>query len=252
VQRGRGARLTGRLKWASRNYALGLALITVFGMLNFTPMVLLPTLMRTHMGFPDDLIGQVVGARGVGGVLGFFAVIFMSRLDPRLTIAIGFLAQALGGVGLMRIDLNVTPLELELNGILQGFSTGILVVALTLVAFDGIPREKMPEALAVYHLLRNLGSSVFISISVAEVIRSTGVNYAMLSEIVTPYNRSLALPWVTGLWEVGTLPSLERLSREINRQSAMIAYINAFGLFSAVSAAAVPLVLLLRRPRTAR
>lgn len=235
----------------NRNYTLGLMLITVFGMLNFTPMVLLPTLMRVHMGFPDVLIGQVVGARGIGGLLGFFAVIFLSRLDPRVTIAIGFFVQALAGVGLMQMDLNVTPLELEINGAVQGLATGILVVALTLVSFDGIQREKMPEALALYHLLRNIGASFFISISVAEVIRSTGVNYAQLSEVLTPYNRSLALPWVTGLWEVGTAPSLQRLSSEITRQSAMIAYINAFGLFSIVSAAAMPLVLFLRRPRGA-
>ena len=32
-----------------------------------------------------------------------------------------------------------------------------LVVALTLVSFIGIPREKLAEALAVYHLLRNIG-----------------------------------------------------------------------------------------------
>ena len=232
----------------NRNYTLGLLLITAFGMLNFTPMVLLPTLMRVHMGFPDMLVGQVVGSRGIGGLVGFCAVIFLAKLDPRATIALGFTLQALAGFGLMHMDLNSTPFELELNGAIQGLSSGILVVALTLVSFVGIPREKMPEALAVYHLLRNIGASFFISLSVAEVIRSTGVNYAQLSELVTPYNRSLALPWVTGLWEVGTAPSLQRLSREIVRQSAMIAYINAFGLFTLVSAAVIPLVLFLRRP----
>jgi DHA2 family multidrug resistance protein len=232
----------------NRNYALGLLLITAFGMLNFTPMVLLPTLMRVHMGFPDMLVGQVVGSRGIGGLVGFFAVIFLAKLDPRVTIAIGFLLQATAGFGLMHMDLNVTPLELEINGAIQGLSSGILVVALTLVSFIGIPREKMAEALALYHLLRNIGASFFISLSVAEVIRSTGINYAQLSELVTPYNRSLALPWVTGLWEVGTAPSLQRLSREITRQSAMIAYINAFGVFTVVSAAVIPTVLLLRRP----
>ena len=233
----------------NRNYALGLTLITVFGMLNFTPMVLLPTLMRTHMGFPDMLVGQVVGARGLGGILGFFAVIFLNRLDPRATIALGFLMQAMAGVGLMQMELNSSAFELEFNGVIQGAATGILVVALTLVSFDGIPREKLPEALAVYHLLRNIGASFFISISVAEVIRSTGMNYAQLSEMISPYNRSLTLPWVTGLWEVGTAPALQRLSREVTRQSAMIAYINAFGLFTVVSAAAAPIAILLRRPR---
>jgi MFS transporter, DHA2 family, multidrug resistance protein len=81
------------------------------------------------------------------------------------------------------------------------------------------------------------------------VIRYTGINYAQLSEHLSPYNRSLALPWVTGLWEIGAAPSLQRLSHEITRQSAVIAYINTFGLFTVVSAAAVPLVVMLKRPR---
>ncbi|MFV0295864.1 MAG: hypothetical protein ACK5JT_07065, partial [Hyphomicrobiaceae bacterium] len=235
----------------NRNYAIGLLLITAFGMLNFTPMVLLPTLMRVHMGYPDMLVGQVVGSRGIGGLIGFCAVIFMSRVDPRLTIALGFLLQALAGLGLTQMDVNVTPLELQLNGIVQGLSSGILVVGLTLVSFVGIERGKMAEALAVYHLLRNIGASFFISLSVAQVIQSTGINYAQLSELVTPFNRSMALPWVTGLWEVGTSASLQRLSREIARQSAVIAYINAFGLFTVVSAAVVPFVIFLKRPKGA-
>ena len=49
-----------------RNYAIGLVLVTIYGMLNFTPMVLLPPLLQQHAGFPDALVGQVIGCRGVG------------------------------------------------------------------------------------------------------------------------------------------------------------------------------------------
>src|SRR5262249_2505390 len=54
-----------------RNYAIGLVLVTIYGMLNFTPMVLLPPLLQQHIGFPDALVGQVIGARGVGMTIGF-------------------------------------------------------------------------------------------------------------------------------------------------------------------------------------
>ena len=37
---------------ADRNYAIGLVLVTIYGMLNFTPMVLLPPLLQQHAGFP--------------------------------------------------------------------------------------------------------------------------------------------------------------------------------------------------------
>ena len=53
-----------------RNYAIGLALVTIYGMLNFTPMVLLPPLLQQQVGFPDALVGQVIGCRGVGMLVG--------------------------------------------------------------------------------------------------------------------------------------------------------------------------------------
>lgn len=227
------------------NYSLGLVLVTIFGMLNFTPMVLLPTLLRTHMGYPDTLVGLVVASRGFGGIVGFFAVMFLARLDPRISVAIGFGLQLVSGYWLMHVSLDVTAWELGLNGAVQGLSSGIIVVCLTLITFPNIPRERMPEATGMYHLLRNIGASLFISVCVAEVVRSTGMNYSRFTELASPYNRSLMLPWVTGLWEFDSLSSLERLSREMGRQASMIAYINAFGLFTAVSAAALPLLLLM-------
>jgi MFS transporter, DHA2 family, multidrug resistance protein len=232
----------------NRNYSLGLAVGTLFGMLNFTPMVLLPTLLRTHMGYPDELVGQVVSSRGLGGILGFFAVMFVEKLDPRASVALGFILQVVAGFWLMHISLNVSTLELVLNGSIQGFSSGIIVVALTLIAFEGIPRERMAEATAIFHLLRNIGASLFISVSVAEVLRSAGANYARLSELISPYNRALAMPWVSGPLDLDSMASLERMSREINRQAAMIGYINAMGIFTAVSAAAIPLILMMRGP----
>jgi DHA2 family multidrug resistance protein len=50
-----------------------------------------------------------------------------------------------------------------------------------------------------------------------------------------------------GSWTTDTAPGLARLSKEINRQSAMIGYTNAFGLYTMTSALAIVLILLARR-----
>ncbi|MDX2158448.1 MAG: DHA2 family efflux MFS transporter permease subunit [Hyphomicrobiaceae bacterium] len=234
-----------------RNLALGLLLVALFGMLSFTPMVLLPTLLRQHAGFPDALVGQVIGARGFGGLAGFFIAMWSERLDPRLSMALGFLALMISGIWLMTVNLDVTPLELALNGMLQGTCIGLLFVPLSIITFSGIEPRYRAEALGVFHLLRNLASSLFISISVAEVVRSTGANYARLVELVNPFNPSLMLPWVVGAWNADTIAGLARISREITRQSAMIAYLNAFGLFTVVAAAAIPFALLFKRAKPA-
>jgi DHA2 family multidrug resistance protein len=234
-----------------RNLALGLTLVAFFGMLSFTPMVLLPTLLRQYAGFPDALIGQVIGARGLGGLAGFFIAMWSEKLDPRLSMALGFLALTISGIWLMTINLDVTPFELALNGMLQGTCIGLLFVPLSIITFSGIDPRYRAEALGVFHLLRNLASSLFISISVAEVVRSTGINYARMVELINPFNPSLMLPWVVGNWNGETNAGLARLSREITRQSAMIAYLNAFGLFTVVAAIAIPVALMFKRPRPA-
>jgi DHA2 family multidrug resistance protein len=101
--------------------------------------------------------------------------------------------------------------------------------------------------MGVFHLMRNIGSSFFISLSVAEIVRATGANFSRLVENVSPFNRSLDLPWVVGSWSVETLPDMARLAREINRQAALIGYLNAFTMYMIASLIAIPLALILGR-----
>ena len=229
-----------------RNYALGLALVTIFGMLNFTPMVLLPQLLQAHSGYPDSLIGFIISWRGIGAVAGFFLSNWLGRIDARVGVLCGFSIQALSGFWLSSINLDVSTTVLAANGFLQGFAIGIIWVPMSLAAMRTLPAASRPEAMAVFHLMRNIGSSFFISLSVAEIIRATGANYSRLTEMVSPFNRALDLPWVIGSWSVETLPGLAKLAAEINRQAALIGYLNAFTLYTAASLAAIPLVLMIR------
>ena len=234
-----------------RNYALGLVLVFLYGMLNFTPIVLLPTLLQQHAGYPDSIIGQIVGYRGIGATLGFFSAMLIGRLDPRIGLVLGFGLLALAGLWLMRFDLNVGTDALELNAMLQGLAVGVLWVPLTVMTFNTLDSRSLPEAMAVFHLLRNIGSSLFISLCVAEILQSTAANYSRMTALISPYNRALAMPDTMGGWTTETLQGLARLSREINRQAAMIGYLNAFGMFTAACGVAVLLSLLARPARRA-
>lgn len=229
------------------NYALGVVLVTVYGMLNFTPAVLLPSLLQQHAGFPDQIIGDILGARGVGATIGFFLAIFAGKVDPRIGMIFGFSVQVLAGFWLMTMDLNVTLTTLLINSVMQGIAVGVFWVPLTIATFPTLESRLMPEAMALFHLMRNIGSSVFISVCVAEIMRSSGANYSRMTEMISPYNRVLDLPWAAGAWTTDTTQGLVRLTREINRQAEMIGYSNAFALYTATSAAAIALILLARR-----
>ena len=234
---------------ADRNYALGLVLVTLYGMLNFAPIVLLPPLLQQHAGFPESVIGTMIGWRGIGAASGFCMAMFMGWMDARIALVIGSIIQVATGLWLMTFDLNVSAFDLNMNTCLQGISIGVCWVPLTVITFSTLAPERRAEAMAMFHLLRNFGSSLFISVAVAEIVRASAANYARMTEFISPYNRVLDLPWVMGAWSVDSLQGIAKIANEISRQAAMIGYVNAFVLYTLASAAVIPLCLLARMPR---
>jgi MFS transporter, DHA2 family, multidrug resistance protein len=229
-----------------RNYAVGCLIVTLYGMLNFAPVVLLPPLLQQHAGFSDSAIGSYVGWRGVGNGSGFFIAMWLQRLDPRFSLIFGTTLQTISGLWLMHISLDVDQTTLAITSLMQGFSVGILWVPLTVATFATLDAKFRPEGASVFHLLRNLGSSLFISIAVAEIIRTTSANYSRMAELTSAYNKAWQAPWVTGAWSMETVPGMARLSKEITRQATMIGFTNAFTMYTILSAIAVPLCLLAR------
>jgi len=232
-----------------RNFTLGVILVFVFGMLNFTPMTLLPPLLQNVSGYPDSVIGFVLSARGSGTLVAFFMMIYLSRFDPRVMIAAGFLMQAAAGWYLAQLDVNLSTADVFWPMALQGFGVGILWVPITVVTFGTLKPEFVAEGTAIFHMLRNIGSSIHISLSITLVVRMTRVNYAEMVERVSPFNESLGLPWVRGAWNVESARGLASLAREIERQSAMIGYLDSFYFFSLTALVVLPLVLLVRWKR---
>ena len=135
------------------------------------------------------------------------------KLEPRSGMTVGFLLQVISGLWLMSLELNVNTSILAANSVLQGMAVGIIWVPLTVTTFATLETRNMPEGMALFHLLRNIGSSFFISICVAEIVRTTGENYRRMTEMISPYNKTLSLPWVMGGWSVDTLPGLARMAK---------------------------------------
>ncbi|MGI9425743.1 MAG: DHA2 family efflux MFS transporter permease subunit [Hyphomicrobiaceae bacterium] len=235
--------------FTDRNYALGMCLVFIFGMLNFAPVVLLPPLLQNHAGYPDTAIGIFIGWRGLGTLLGFFIAMLTARVDPRLMMMVGFFLQGYGGYQMMLFDLNVGESRLAIWSVVQGAGIGVTWVPMTIVTFYTLRADLRAEAMAMFHLLRNFGSSLFISIAVAEIVRATGNNYARMAEYVSPYNKLWNMPWATGSWSVDTIEGMARFAKEISRQAILIGYVNAFWMYAVVGFIAIPLCLLARLPK---
>ena len=229
-----------------RNFTVGLFLVFVYGLLNVTPTVLFPTMLQNLKGYPDSLIGMLLAMRGAGMVIGFFTAALMGRFDPRVGLFFGLGLIAWSGWRMAHFDLNVAPFEVAFCGVIQGIGTGVMWVPLSVVTFASLAPARLAEASALFHLLRNYGSSIFISLSVMAVVRTGKVNYSEISEAINPFNEVLRFQSVMGLWNPETLPGLAALSREIGRQASMIGYANAFLMYTLVCLCAAPFLVFVK------
>jgi len=229
-----------------RNFSVGVFVVFVYGMLNITPTVMIPTMLQNLMGYPDSMIGFLLAARGFGMALGFFVVAIIAKIDPRIGIILGFLAIGLSGWNMALFTLEVDPWTVAWNVILQGIGSAIMWVPLSIVAFATLPVTLLPDASSIFHLLRNFGSSIFISVSVLTVSRTGKISYSELSEHITAFADVLRFQQVMGRWSFDTAEGLVALGSEVSRQALMVGYSNSFALYALVSFAAIPLMLLVK------
>jgi DHA2 family multidrug resistance protein len=143
-------------------------------------------------------------------------------------------------------DINVPLWSVLWTAALQGLGVGLIWVPLSVVTFSTLAPAYVPEGTAIFHLLRNIGSSIHISLSITLVIRASKLNYAAMAEFISPYNETFDLPWARGAWGIDSPEQLKALSAETLRQATMIGYLDAFYLFAVTAALAVPLVFLIR------
>ena len=232
-----------------RNFALGLALVFVYGTLNFTPITLLPPMLHDLKGYPDSLIGILLAMRGLGMVVGFFTAGRLGWLDPRLTFLLGMVLNGISGLMMAAFNTDVSPHGVAWAAVLQGVGSGLMWVPLVIMSFVTLEEKFLPEGSAIFHLLRNFGTSVFISLSFMVVVRTARTNYAELAEHISPYRESMHFPGITGAWDFDTLAGLSRIAHEMDRQAHMIGYDNAFVMYAIVCFASLPLLLLVRVKR---
>lgn len=231
-----------------RNFTIGTLIAFVMGMLSFTTMVLFPTLLHDLRGYPDSAIGLLLASRGVGNWTAFLFISWLTRIAPRSCIAAGLALQAFSAWAMGQFDINLTVFDIAWTNWMQGLGQSVTFTPMAVMAFATLPKERITEGSGVFTLMRNFGASLFIAVIVVTVIRSTGTNYSMLTEFITPYNELMLMSGWPEAWNTGTLGGLVRLTEEVQRQAAMIGYVNAFYLMAASSAVAVPLAFLMRLP----
>ncbi|HEY0436509.1 MAG TPA: DHA2 family efflux MFS transporter permease subunit, partial [Phenylobacterium sp.] len=221
------------------------------GILLFSTMALLPPMMQTLLGYPVLTSGLVSMPRGLGSFAAMFIVgRLIGRVDTRLILMTGLTLSCVALWQMMHFDLSMGVGPFIWSGIIQGLGIGLLFVPLSTLAFATIAPHLRPEGSSVYTLIRNLGSSVGISIMNALVVANTQTMHSSLAGTIVPTD-PVVRATLPRIFDPSTVAGVTALNGEITRQATMVAYVDDFRLMFIITIACMPLLLLMRKPRRA-
>jgi MFS transporter, DHA2 family, multidrug resistance protein len=229
-----------------RNFCVGLLTAFLMGAMSYTLIVLYPPLLQDLRHYPESTIGYLMSARGLGNFLSFGVVVWATRYNARLALAVGLLLQVLAVWKMTTFNINMSDFDIYWTNMVQGFGFGLAYTPMTVLAFSTLPGPLVVQGSAVFNLLRNFGSSLFISLSVLVLVRTTAENYAGLTAAVSSMDEALKFSSLAPNLALDHARSLTTLQDEIQRQAAFGGYLNAFVMSAVVAAVAVPLAWMFR------
>lgn len=227
-----------------RNFVLSTMLFFAVGFVLLSTMALTSPMLDEILGYPPDTTGALTIPRGIGLVGAF---LLMGRIPERYDRR-GFIA---AGVALVIyanwLMLGYSPLmdwsPVAVAGAIQGAGIGILMPALSKVAFSTLDPKLRPEGTGLFNLFRVYGSTLGVAIVQIYFFNNTQAMHVALASHVTPF-RAAAHPATASM----PLPALEGLNHLITHQAAFIAVIDQFKILMVAMLVVSPLVIFLRKP----
>jgi DHA2 family multidrug resistance protein len=235
----------------NRTYITGTLLMFFIGAILTGTSALLPTMMQALMNYPVFTTGLAMTPRGFGTMIAMFLVArIIGHVDLRLIILFGLALILLSLWQMMGFSLTMDEGPIILSGLLQGFGLGCTAVPLNMIALSNLPRTIMTQGTALRSLMRNLGGSIGISILEAQLTRNTQTVHSRLVEALRPDNPLAHPPALAAPFSLTNPTGIAALNAEVTRQAAMVAYIDDFLLMAMIVLLCLPLLLLVRVPRS--
>jgi MFS transporter, DHA2 family, multidrug resistance protein len=230
-----------------RNFVASNLFIFLVGVVLFATLALLPPLLQNQLRYPVVLTGLVTAPRGVGTLLAMTAVgRLIGRFDARAIMAIGLACTAYSLWEMTQFSLLMGYGPIIISGIVQGLGVGLVYVPLSTVAFNTLPPNLRNEGASMFNLLRNMGSSIGISVVMFLLTQNTQRLHASLAEHIMPYNAASNPAVLAAHVDTGTVKGLAALNALITNQATMMAFIDDFRLMMVMTLVTIPFLLLIR------
>jgi MFS transporter, DHA2 family, multidrug resistance protein len=235
------------------NFLIGVAFMILMGIANVALSAMMPTLLQNIYRYDVMDTGLLMAPRGCGVMVTMMMVnILVKKFDGRKIVAAGYAIAAYSLWRMTHWSLEMGSDQIIIDGFVQGIGLGLVFMPMNMIAFSSLEPRFRPDGTTLLTLARNLGSSFGISVIVTMLARNIQVSHADIAANVT----STSLPTIdlgSTAERLGSFGGglLAMIDGEVNRQAAMIAYLDNFYMMFWLILCFVPLTLLVKKPRAA-
>ncbi|MDE2435929.1 MAG: multidrug efflux MFS transporter [Sphingomonadales bacterium] len=248
--------LFNRHLFADPNYVFAVLFSLVIGIVMFATMALLPPMLQRLFGYGVIDTGESLMPRGVGTLITmqFSGFIMRRGFDPRILMAVGFMMAGLSLWEMASWSLDTDYNHIAISGFIQGIGMGLVFIPMNASAFATLSPALRTDGSSLLNLSRSIGSSIGISVVTSLLAHNLQVSHSDLAGHITASFTDLIDFSTLDRFQVLGDAVLRMVDAEVNRQAAMIAYIDDFYLMMWLSFVTVPLVAFMRKAdlRTAR
>jgi DHA2 family multidrug resistance protein len=143
-----------------------------------------------------------------------------------------------------------------LSRMFLGVGLPLIFIPILTASFDGIPKNRTDMASALINMARNTGGSIGISLANNVLMHRQQFHQSRLVELVNPSTTQYqaAAKHVTDYFSAqgSSLAQAQQqafawIAQQVQTQATLLAYIDVFWVLMLISAAAIPLALILRK-----
>jgi len=245
-----------------RNFSVATLTMFALGVVLYGTTVLLPVLVQTLMGYTAELSGLVLSPGAIITMMTMPLVgKLLSRFQARWLVILGLLILSVGMFKLSGINLQTNFGTLVKIWMISRGGLGFLFVPINVMAFYFVAREKTNNATGLINLARNMGGSIGISLVTTMQDRLAQKHQGMLVTHMTPLNPNYqdALHGLAQTLQAHGASAALALQQaegilygQLQRQSAMLGFVDVFWLLGATCIAMIPMMFVMKKTSPGR
>jgi DHA2 family multidrug resistance protein len=235
-----------------KNFVGGCVFMAVMGLVLFSTMALSSPYLQNVIGYPIITAGLLLATRGCGTFVAMMLVGRMMRTIEARTLIISGLSLTCLSLYYMTGWTDQTGVtEIVVLSIVQGFGFGLVFVPLSTVAFLTLPNHLRTDGTSMLTLMRNVASSIGISVVIAQLTEGSRRAFARLAEHVTPFNHAMQMPDVSSMMNMSTDAGRAMMNAMVDVQAQIIAFSLDYQLVMIVTLCAIPLAVMIGSTKAA-